>query len=59
VREAAGKNHRVGAVQIGVFVPDELGLLADDVRGGVERVVIRIRSGKDDDREFHCRTSTR
>ena len=32
VREAAGQNHDVGALQVGVLVPDVLGLLAEHVR---------------------------
>jgi hypothetical protein len=59
VREAAGKNDRVGAFEAGVLVPDQLSVLAQHVLGGVIRIVVAIRSGKDDDREFHAVTSIR
>ena len=35
VREAAGQDHDVGALQARLLVPDELGVLAEDVLGGV------------------------
>ena len=55
MRETAGQNHRVGAAELGVLVPDQLGLFAEHLRRGVEGVVVRIGAGKDDDREFHDR----
>ena len=53
VRKAAGQNHGVGAAEIGVLVPDELGLLAEDLAGRVPGVAIGVRAGKNDDGEFH------
>jgi hypothetical protein len=38
-------------------MPDELGLLAEHVLGGVIGVVIAVRTGKDDDAEFHVTSS--
>ena len=35
------------------IVPDEFGLLPEVVRDGVQRVVIAIAAGKDDDAKFH------
>ena len=40
-------------LRLRLLVPDELGVLAEHVLGGVIRVVIAVRSGKDDDGEFH------
>ena len=55
VGEAAGQDDDVGALQVGVLVPDELGVLAEHVLGGVIGVVVAVRAGKDDDAEFHHR----
>jgi hypothetical protein len=35
-------------------MPDELNRLMEDIAYGVERVVVAIRSGKDDDSKFHA-----
>jgi hypothetical protein len=53
MREAARKNHDVGTVQVGFFVPDERGVLSKHLFGGMEGVVIAIRSRKDDNGELH------
>ena len=53
VREAAGQDDHVSAAERRVLVPDELGLLAEHVLRGVVGVVVAVRSGKDDDGEFH------
>ena len=53
VREPAGQNHDVGAAERRLLVPDERRLLAEHVLRGVVRVVIAVRSGKDDDGERH------
>ena len=53
VREAAGQDDDVGALQARLLVPDELGVLAEHVLGRVVRVVIAVGAGKDDDGEFH------
>ena len=61
VREPARQDDDVGAAELRVLVPDELGLLPEHVLGGVVGVVVAVRSGKNDDGEFHviCRTSCR
>ena len=53
MREAAGQDHDVGALQARLLVPDELGVLPEHVLGRVVRVVIAVGAGKDDDGEFH------
>ena len=58
VCEAARDDHAVGAVQVGLLVPEELRLFAEDVLGDVQRVVVAVRAGKDDDREFHVQCTT-
>jgi hypothetical protein len=57
VGKAAGQNHRVGAGKIGVLVPDELGLLSEDVLGGIPRVAVGVGSGKNDYGTFHKSTT--
>ena len=52
VREPARQNDDVGALQARLLVPDELGVLPEHVLGGVVRVVIAVRTGKDDDANF-------
>ena len=59
VREPAGQDDDVGALEAGVLVPDQLGVLPQHVLRGVIRIVVAIGSGKDDDREFHAVTSIR
>ena len=53
VRESARQDHDVGALQIGVLVPHVIGVLAEDVSGGVVSVVVAIAAGKNDDCKFH------
>ena len=53
VGKAARKDQGVGALEVGVFVPDELGVLAEHVFRGVVRVVVAIAPGKHDDAELH------
>ena len=53
VRESAGQDDDVGALQVGVLVPDELGVLAEHVLRGVIGVVVAVAAGKHDDAEFH------
>ena len=53
VGEAAGQDHDVGAGQRRVLVPDELGVLTQDVLGGVVGVVVAVGAGEDHDRELH------
>ena len=57
--EPARQNHHVGALQVGLLVPHELGVLPEHVFGRVIRVVVTIGTGKDDDGEFHSATSMR
>ena len=52
MREAARQDDDVGALEARLLVPDELGVLAEDVLGRVIRVVIAVGAGKDDDGEF-------
>jgi hypothetical protein len=54
VCEPARQDHDVGALQIGFFVPDVLGLLANDVARGVVSVFVAVAAGKDNDTEFEC-----
>jgi hypothetical protein len=58
VREPAGQNHDVGALQIGVLVPEILGLLAEQIGRGVICVFVAIAAGKDDDTETHGQSPT-
>src|SRR5688500_14021534 len=53
VREASRQHHHVGPLQGGFLVPDEFRILPEHVPGGMIGVVIAIRSGEDDDAEFH------
>ncbi len=54
--EAAWKNDDVRAGEIGGLMPDKFSLLAKDVMGDVECVVITIGAGKNDNAEFHVFT---
>ena len=53
MRKPPGKNHDIRATEGGVFVPDELGLLPNDMFGRVVGIVVAVRTGKDDDGEAH------
>nr|ADI18668.1 hypothetical protein [uncultured Acidobacteria bacterium HF4000_26D02] len=53
VGEPTGQHDDIGAMEIGVLVPDELRLLPQDMLGRVVRVVITVGTGKLDDREHH------
>ena len=53
VRKPARQHDDVSALEARLLVPDELGLLAEHVLGGVIGVVIAVGAGKDDDAEFH------
>ena len=59
MREPAGQDDDIRALQAGVLVPDELGVLTQHVLHGMMRIVIAVGTGKDDDREFHAVTSIR
>jgi hypothetical protein len=52
--ESAGKNNGVRVGEIGGLMPDKFGLLAEHVMGDVERVIITIGAGKNDNAEFHA-----
>ncbi len=58
VGEPAWQDDRVGALQAGLLVPDEHGVLAEHVPGGVIGVVIAVRSREDNDGEFHLTAPT-
>src|SRR5207249_1352833 len=53
VREPARQNQHVGAFEIGVLVPEVLGLPAKNICGGVIRVLVAVAAWKDDNPEFH------
>ena len=53
VCEAAGQYHDVGALQVRVLVPDELGVLAEDVCRRVIGVVVAVAAWKHDNGELH------
>ena len=53
MREPTRKNHRIGTPKVVLLVPDEIGLLAKHVLHGVIRVVVIIRSRKNDNGESH------
>ena len=55
VGEPAGQDDDVGRAERGVLVPDEFGVVPEHVLRGVIGVVVAVRSGKDDDGEFHMR----
>jgi hypothetical protein len=56
VRESTGKDDDVRAGEIGGLVPDKFRLLAENVMGDVESVIITIGAGKNYDAEFHAFT---
>ena len=58
MRETAGQNDDVRAFQIGILVPQVLGLLAEDVPGGVKRVLIAVAAGKNDDAKSHAQSTS-
>jgi hypothetical protein len=51
VAEPAGQDHHVGAAQVGVPVPDQVGVGTDRL-GGPHRVDIGVTAGKLDHRDF-------
>jgi hypothetical protein len=53
VGKAAGQNHGIGTGDIGILVPDELGLLAENLTGGIPGVAVGVGTGENDDGEFH------
>ena len=57
VREPAGQDHDVGALEARVLVPDERGLVPEHVLRGVVGVVVAVGAGKDDDGELHVSRS--
>src|SRR5438552_4168347 len=59
MREPARQDHHVGARKRRVLVPHERGVLTQHMPGGVIRVVIAVRSRKDNDRKLHRATSIR
>ena len=52
--EAARQDDDVRALEVGVLVPDVLGVLAEDGVGGVVRVRVAVAAGEDDHGECHC-----
>src|SRR5689334_18322956 len=59
VRKAAGKYYRVVSRKIGFAVPDEIYWLAHVLGNDVVGVVVAIRTGKNNNSEFHASISTR
>src|SRR5206468_6908490 len=53
VGKASWQHDHVRTLQRGFLVPDELGLLAEHMLRRVIGIVIAVRTGKDDDAEFH------
>src|SRR5204862_229328 len=53
VRKPAGEDYDIDTLQVGVLVPDVLGLLTDHILRGVIRVVVAIAAGKHHDAELH------
>ena len=53
VGEAAGENDGIDIAERGRIVPDKLRLLPEIVGDRVERIVIAIAAGKNNDAEFH------
>jgi hypothetical protein len=58
VGEAAGKNDRVGALQVPLVVPDVVGLAPEKVLRDVKTVRVAVGARKDDDPELHPSTFT-
>ena len=58
VGETARQDHDVGAFQVGVLVPQILGILAEHVPGRVKRVLVAVAAGKHDDAEFHDQSTS-
>jgi hypothetical protein len=54
VGEAAGENNGVTIGEILRLMPDEFDGFVEDVADGVERVVIAVGPGKDEDSKFHA-----
>jgi hypothetical protein len=42
-----------GTAKVGLLVPENIDLCAENVACHVQRIVIAIRAGEDDDAEFH------
>jgi hypothetical protein len=59
VGKPAGQNDHLGALQTGVFVPDQLSGLAEHLGRCMIRIVVAVGAGEDDDTEFHQSTSMR
>src|SRR6266511_2596481 len=57
IREPAGDDDAVDAFEVGVFVPEHFRFRAEEVARDVERVVIAVGTGQNDDAEFHSRFS--
>ena len=57
VAEAAGQHHHVGALQVGVAMPDEVGLRTRGCRRP-ERVDVAVAAGEPDDRDSAHQAST-
>ena len=58
MRKTARQDQNVGALQIGVLVPQILGILAKDILGGVERVLVAVAAREDNDPESHLSSLT-
>ncbi len=54
MRKAAGEDDGVTIGEVFRLVPDEFDGLLQDVADGVERVVVAIGPGKNDDSKFHA-----
>ncbi len=53
VGKTAGKDQRIHIAEVGGIVPDEFGVLPENVRDGIPSVVIAIAAGKHDDAKLH------
>ncbi len=53
VSESAGNDHAIDTFQIGVFMPEDFRLGAENVARDMQRVVIAIGAGENDHAEFH------
>src|SRR5215213_2211110 len=55
--EPTGQHHAVVGSQVGVFVPDRIGRLAEDFPQYVERLPVAVRTGKNGHRELQSRSN--
>src|SRR5262249_42161670 len=59
VRKSSGQNNGIAVREVLRLMPNEFDRLFKDISDGVERVVVAIGPGKDDDSKFHAAITPR